>query len=193
MAEKLTDGFARSVSTPVSNKPQVIHYDGEVKGFGLRLTKGGARSFVLNYRARGVERRYTIGSYPDWKVSAAREEAKRLKRLIDQGRDPMGERHEERAAPTINDLIDRYLAEHAPRKREGSRREDDSLIRQWIKPELSNRKVAAVRHTDIERLHRKITTQGTPTRANCTVALLSKMFSLAIRWEMRADNPARGL
>jgi integrase len=126
-------------------------------------------------------------------VSAAREEAKRLKRFVDQGRDPMRERHEERAAPTINDLVDRYLCEHAPRKREGSRREDESLIRQWIKPELGNKKVAAVRHADVERLHRKITARGTPTRANRTTALLSKMFSLAIRWEIRADNPARGL
>ena len=193
MAQKLTDGFARSVSAPASGKPYAIHYDAEVKGFGLRVTKGGARSFILNYRAHGIERRYTIGSFPDWKVSAAREEAKRLKRFVDQGRDPMSERHEERAAPTINDLIDRYLCEHAPRKREGSRREDESLIRQWIKPELGNKKVAAVRHADVERLHRKITARGTPTRANRTAALLSKMFSLAIRWEMRADNPARGL
>ena len=192
MASKLTDSFARSVSSPAKDKPYAIHYDGEVKGFGLRVTKG-ARSFILNYRVHGVERRYTIGSFPDWKVSAAREEAKRLKRLVDQGRDPMGERHEERAAPTINDLVDRYLCEHAARKREGSRREDESLIRQWIKPELGNKKVSDLRHADVERLHRKITVHGTPTRANRIAALLSKMFSLAIRWEMRADNPARGI
>jgi integrase len=193
MAEKLTDGFARSVSTPVADKPQVIHYDGEVKGFGLRVTKGGSRSFILNYRARGVERRYTIGSYPDWKVSAAREEAKRLKRLVDQGHDPMGERHEERAAPTMGELIDRYLSDHAPRKRERSRIEDERLIAQWIEPELGNRKVADIRHVDVERLHRKITAHGTPARANRTATLLSKMLSLAVRWEMRIDNPVKGL
>src|SRR5438270_4936795 len=190
---KLTDGFVKSVVAPAGGRAHAIYYDGDVKGFGLRVTKGGARSFVLNYRARGIERRYTIGAYPDWKVAAAREEAKRLKRLVDQGRDPMVERHEERAAPTVNDLVDRYLAEHAPRKRERSRREDESMIAQWIKPELGNKKVADVRHADIERLHRKITAHGTPTRANRTAALLSKMFSLGIRWEMRTDNPARGL
>jgi integrase len=192
MAEKLTDGFAKSAMLPVA-KPQAIYYDTEVKGFGLRVTKGGARSFILNYRAHGVERRLTIGSYSDWRVAAAREEAKRLKRLVDQGRDPMGERHEERAAPTMGDLADRYLLEHAPRKREGSRREDESLIAQWIRPELGSRKVADLRHADIERVHRKITAHGTPTRANRAAALLSKMLNLAVRWEIRADNPARGL
>ncbi len=190
---KLTDRFARSAAAPASNRSYAIYYDTEVKGFGLRVTKAGFRAFVLNYRSRGVERRLTIGSFPDWKVSAAREEAKRLKRLIDQGRDPMGERHEERAAPTVNDLVDRYLAEHAPRKRERSRQEDESLIRQWIRPELGNKQVVDLRHADVERLHRKITGRGAPIRANRTAALLSKMFNLAIRWEMRTNNPVRGI
>jgi integrase len=202
MADKLTDKIAKSAAVPADGKAQRIDYDTEVKGFGLRVTKAGARSFILNYRVHGVERRFTIGSYPDWGVSAAREEAKRLKRLVDQGRDPMGERHEERAAPTVNELVDRYLAEHAPRKRERSRREDESLIRQWLRPELGKKKVADVRHADVERLHRKITAtaptrgrkaDGCPTRANRTAALLSKMFNLAIRWEMIERNPAIGI
>jgi integrase len=191
--EKLTDGFVKLAAVPDEGRPYRIYYDPEVKGFGLRVTKAGFRAFILNYRARGVERRYTIGSFPDWKVSAAREEAKRIKRFVDQGRDPMGERHEERAAPTVNDLVDRYLAEHAPRKRERSRQEDESLIRQWIQPELGNKRVADLRHADVERVHRKITAYGTLTRANRAAALLSKMLNLAVRWEMRVDNPARGL
>jgi integrase len=193
MAAKLSDGMARSEPPPADGKPYRIIYDGEVKGFGLRITRSGSRSFVLNYRIRSVERRYTIGSYPDWSVSAGRAEAARLKREIDQGRDPMGERHEERAAPTVGELLDRYIEEHASRKREGSRREDEGLIRQWIRPELGRRKVADVRLADVEALHRKITRRGTPYRANRVVALLSKLFELAARWEMRPDNPTRGI
>jgi integrase len=189
---RLTDDFARSVPTPTALKSK-IHYDAQVKGFGLRVTKAGARAFVLNYRADGVERRLTIGSYPDWKVSTARKEATRLKRLVDQGEDPMGERHEDRAAPTMSNLCDRYLTEHAPRKRETSRREDAALIKRWIKPEFGTRKVSDIRHADVDALHRKITGHGTPIRANRTMALISKMFSLAVRWEMRADNPAKGI
>ena len=87
MGAKLSDGMARSEQPPADGKPYRIIYDGEVKGFGLRVTRSGARSFVLNYRIRSVERRYTIGSYPDWSVSAGRAEAARLKREIDQGHD----------------------------------------------------------------------------------------------------------
>src|SRR5262249_41931144 len=57
--------------------------------------------------------------------------------------------------------------------------------------ELGNKKVATIRPIDIEELHGKITKAGTPIRANRVLALLSKMFSLAIRWEMRTDNPVK--
>jgi integrase len=187
---KLTDEFARSVAASTTTK---IYFDDTVKGFGLRVTMGGARAFVIDYRSGGIQRRLTVGSYPDWKVSAARNEAMRLKRLVDVGFDPMAERSEERAAPTVNDLSDRYMREHLPRKRPASRKEDEALIRIWIRPELGNRKVADIRHADIDALHRKITAHGTPTRANRVVSLISKMLSLAVRWEMREDNPAKGI
>jgi integrase len=193
MPEKLTDKLAKEAPSPTGPRLNAITYDNEVKGFGLRVTRGGDRAFVLNYRIAGRERRLTIGSYPDWTVVAARNEAKRLKREIDLGRDPLAERIAIRESPTVADLADRFLAEHGPRKRERSRLEDEGLIRQWIRPELGRMKVADIRHADVDALHRKITGRGTLTRANRTVALVSRMFTLAIRWEWRPDNPAAGI
>lgn len=190
---KLTDKLVKAALAPPPGRANAITYDGEVRGFGLRVTQRGARSFILNYRVGGRERRLTIGAHPDWPVAAARDEAKRLKREIDNGRDPLAERQAVREAPTVNDLANRYLAEHAIRKRERSRREDEGLVRQWIIPELGSRKVADARHADIDGLHRKITASGTPTRANRVVALASRMFTLAMRWEWRGDNPAAGI
>ena len=66
------------------------------------------------------------------------------------------------------------------------------MIATIIRPELGATKVAAVRHRDIESLHRKISARA-PFRANRLVALLSKMFALSIRWDMRPDNPAKGI
>jgi integrase len=42
-------------------------------------------------------------------------------------------------------------------------------------------------------LHQKVTREKGPYTANRLLSLLSKMFTLAIRWEMRTDNPAKGV
>jgi integrase len=169
-----------------------ITYDDEVKGFGARVTAAGAKSFVLNYRAHGRERRITIGSFPDWTVKQAREQAKSLKRRIDMGGDPMGEREAERAAATVNELADRFEAEHLPKLRPATEREYRSLISTFIRPQLGKMKAEALRYTDIEALHRKIV-QTAPYRANRMVAVLSKMLALSIKWGFRSDNPCRGI
>jgi integrase len=67
------------------------------------------------------------------------------------------------------------------------------MIRKHIKPHFSRHaKAADVTFTDIEALHRKLSKDG-PYRANRVVAVLSKMFSLTIRWKVRSDNPAKGV
>ena len=190
MAKKITDKLVKEIEAPeTSNR---ITYDTDIKGFGVRVTAASAKAFILNYRAGGRERRYTIGAYPDWSVAAAREEAKELKRRINRGEDPMGERHSARAAPTVKDLAERYITDHLPKKRPSSQTDDKAMIDQIILPRLGKFKVADLRHADIDRLHREVTKRA-PYRANRTAALLSKMFSLAIKWEMRPDNPAKGI
>jgi hypothetical protein len=50
-----------------------ITWDGEVPGFGVRVTSAGVISFVLEYRIHGRKRRYTIGRYPELTATAARD------------------------------------------------------------------------------------------------------------------------
>ena len=123
MAEELDERFVKAMPAPETGNR--ITYDLAVKGFGIRVTSAGAKAFILNYRAGGRERRITIGSDPDWKVTAARERAKDLKREVDNGGDPMGERHEQRAAPTVSDLAQLYRTTHLPRKRATSQVGDE--------------------------------------------------------------------
>jgi integrase len=57
---------------------------------------------------------------------------------------------------------------------------------------LGGLKVAEVSFSDIDRLHRTISKRA-PYRANRTLALLSKMFSMAVRWRYCTDNPVKGI
>ena len=190
MGERLTDRLVRGLPIPASGSK--ITFDGEVAGFGARVTAAGARAFVLDYRSGGRRRRITIGSFPDWSTTAARDEAKALKRRIDRGEDPMGERHDERAAPTVDDLCDRYFADELPKKRPLSRRDFSAIINTIIRPKLGRRKVVDVKFADVERLHRDVSSHA-PVRANRVVSLLRSLFNLAIKWGYRSDNPCKGI
>ncbi|MCT8974680.1 tyrosine-type recombinase/integrase [Microbaculum marinisediminis] len=182
------------IDLPVPITGNKVYYDVDLKGFGCRVTAKGARAFILNYRNRsGRERRLTIGSWPDWSVSAARTEASELKKRIDVGEDPMAELEADRTAPTVADLCERFEEEHLPKIRKSTAKDYRAMIAKEIKPALKHLKVAEVSFSDVEALHRKVTKRGAPGRANRIVSLVSKMFALAIRWKWAADNPAKGI
>ena len=110
MGTRLTDPGIRALSAPTTRQ-QVIVYDSLVRGLGVRVTRNGQKAFILNYVNRaGRERRFTIGSTSDWKIGAAREEAKRLRRLVDTGGDPLAEVAAAREALTVSQIFDLYLA-----------------------------------------------------------------------------------
>jgi integrase len=192
MATKLSDKIVKELPAPATGNK--VTYDSDETGFGVRVTAAGAKAFILNYRTKSHrERRFTIGKPPRWTVAAARNQAKTLKKRIDLGEDPMAELRAGRHAPTVADLCERYVEQHLPKKRERSGRDDENMIAKRVLPALGAVKVADITFSDIDGLHRKITKGGTPLRANRVIALLSKMFNLAIRWEMRTDNPCRGI
>ncbi|UWQ21594.1 site-specific integrase [Jannaschia sp. W003] len=187
---RISDKLARSLEPPASGNR--IVYDDTVRGFGLRVTAKGARSFVLNYRMKGRERRITIGQYPAWSVAAARKQAEDYRRRISLGDDPLEERQTLRAAPTVADLFERYAAEHLPTKAPRSASDDRAMWAKDILPALGPKKVADLTSSDCDALHRAIS-RDRPTRANRVMEVLRKALNLAIRWGWIERNPASGV
>ena len=192
--EHLTDALVRRLPAPErSNK---ITYDDTVKGFGCRVTANGHKAFVLTYTTRaGRQGRYTIGGADRWTATDARRRAKELKAEIDAGGDPVADLQAERGAPTVAALIARFREEHFPRLRSSSAEDYERMIRCHVLPHFGeHKKVTEIAFADCDALHRKITTRAKhPYRANRVLALLSKMFALAIRWGWRTDNPCKGV
>jgi integrase len=188
----LTDGLAKKL--PVPPKDNKVYFDSTVAGFGCRVTKNDARSYVLAYRTRaGRKRLYTIGDIGNWRCTAARIEAKRLKQIVDQGGDPLGDIEALREAPTVGELCDRFLAEHVTRKRPSTARAYAQIVDLHLRPALGSLKVEALTFADCDGLHRRMTRDRGAHIANRSIAVLSKMLNLAIRWGMRSDNPTRGI
>jgi integrase len=178
--------------------------DPKATGFGIRSYPGGGKSFFIDYRLNGQQRRYTIGPFPRWSAEAAREEAKKLRKEIDRGVDLAGDKRARRTAPTIQDLIERYIADHLPNKVLAAvRLRDEKVMLAEISAKLGKHtKVVEVHGGDIQDMHRRITESGRPVRANRILAICSKMFSLALvpkagetlAWRNAAlGNPCKGI
>lgn len=207
--QRITDPLVRSLAPPTSRQ-QVITYDDALPGFGVRVTRGGAKSFVLNYVVAGRERRFTIGSSAHWKAAAARDEAKRLKRLVDTGVDPLAERETDREALTVGELLDVYLdSNRFKAKATSTQAGDRGRIERHIRPLLGSRKAFAVTAADVERAFNAIAEGRTAVdektgnkrgRARVTggegtarkaIRLLSAVFTWAIATKRASANPCQ--
>jgi integrase len=201
---KLTDRIVKGLKPPTtatriskdgkSYRASKNHWDSDVHGFGIRVTASGCKSFILNYRTRaGRVRQITIGEWPTYSTDVARAAAKEHRYTIDRGGDPAADRKAVREAPTFKDLADKYIEEHLPKKRASSAKTDKEAIDKVLLPALGRHKVADITFDDVNKIHRRITERGKPYRANRVVALLSKMFALAVKNRWLADNPAKGI
>jgi hypothetical protein len=144
----------------------------------------GTKSYIVQHRNRktGRSKRQTIGQVgPLLSFAIARKDAMRLLSEAAQGGDPVEARRIARNAETMADLASQYLTHHAqPKKRAKSVANDTSMLNAIVLPTLGTRKVTEIGYRDIQALHNG--RRGTPYRANRTLALLSEMFALSIRW-----------
>jgi integrase len=193
--KELSKNVVDALKAPGSGN--VVYWDSVVTGLGARITASGHVSFVYRYVISGRERRFTIGDYgqaPGLSVSAAREIV-RKRRFTKDGRrlnpdDPLGTVEHDRAAKTVNELCDRFLDEHASRKR--TFKAQKAVINRNIRPKLGKLKVAEVTYSHVDDLHRSL--KARPYQANRVVGLLSKMMTLAsTKWHYRTDNPCKGV
>src|SRR6516165_9215505 len=88
------------------------------RGFGVRVTAAGARAFVLNYRLRGREHRFTIGAWPDWSALKAVREARDLRQRIDRGENPLADRTPSPTTASVAAVIDEFVARYVRNPRQ---------------------------------------------------------------------------
>jgi integrase len=180
-------------------EPEAARYiltDTVIPGFWLVVEPSGRKTFKLRYRVgggrKGTVREPKIGDAKAMKAEKARAIAAQWHAEVARGGDPSGDRRAQRDAPTMADLFERYLAEHAEKtKKPVSIAMDRRLIDKKLAPTLSRHKVAELTRAEIAKLHNRMS--DTPYEANRCLALLSKAFNLAELWGLRPEgsNPCR--
>jgi integrase len=190
MAGRLTQRRIEKAKPPASG--QLIMRDSEIRGFAVRLTASACKTWVWDGRIRGQMRRITIGRYPDLSLSEARAAALQIRHDIAVGVDPAQQRREQREELTVGKLAALYLESHA-RQHKRSWPQDERRIRLHFRP-LASLKLSALRPEIVARWHQRIGHERGRFQANRCHALLSAMFSYAIRLDIwKGDNPAKGI
>jgi integrase len=170
----------------------VLVWDSRMPGFGLRVARGGAKSFVLQYTVHGRDRRVTLGRYGyELTVDQARDMATKKKGQILDGRDPVRERKEARAVLTVAEAAKRFLAEHVAHLAPATSRSYQSAFRSAILPAVGSLRLPEVRRRDLEQVHQRM--RSTPFLANRTIGAASSFFEwCAVQFEeLNLANPCR--
>ena len=167
-------------------------WDTEISGFGVRIYPSGRKSFVVTYRVRRRQRFYTIGRWPEMPLQEARTQGLEILARARRGEDVSGNRQAKHAAPSMSDLVERFIKEHSEvRKKAKSAHSDRLILERCVVPKLGTFKVEEIQRADIAKLATGMA--STPAMANKVLSLLSKAFNLAEIWGWRPEgqNPCR--
>jgi integrase len=155
---KLTKRTVDAVQPPTTGDLEV--WDTELKGFCLRVTSKGSKSYALKYRLGSAQRWWTIGKHGSpWTPDTARDAARTALNKVADGIDPAADKRLTREALTVGALIDLYLEEGPatkPAKRASTWAIDGSNLKRHIGPLLGRKLAHLVTQADAARAVRDI-------------------------------------
>ncbi|MEW7975222.1 MAG: tyrosine-type recombinase/integrase [Candidatus Thiodiazotropha endolucinida] len=186
---KLTKRVVDAAKPP--EEPNTFHqiWDVEIPGYGLRITHAGVKSYILSYRFKGRQRKYTIGRHGDYTAETARAKALDLRAVITNGGDPQAEKHKANAIPKLSQFADEYLT-HI-KKTNKTWNKDESKLNKRILPKWGKLRLDTLTTRQIGSFHSSLKTERTPATANRYLALVKRMLNLAVEWGYIDKNPAQ--
>ena len=185
--EKLSEETVRRLPVPDKGN-RVTYFAGATiqgakapRGFGVRVTAAGARAFVLNYRLRGREHRFTIGAWPDWSALKAVRQARTLRQRIDRGENPIADRTPCPATASVASVIDEFVARYVRNTkqplRERTAAEYESAFKRLVKPRIGKLGIYDVRRSHLTKMLDEIEDVNGPVAADRTLAYVRKAFN----------------
>ena len=192
MSKSLNEGVVAELTAPAAGNRVYFFAGARIqgspvpRGFGVRVTAGGAKAFVLNYRHQGRERRFTIGRFPDWSVIRAVREARDLRQRVDRGENLFAHKAQPAEPKTINDILTEFVERHVRNKDRPLRTADEyeSAFDRLVRPAIGKIAVYELRRSDVAKMLDRIEDANGPVMADRARAYLRK----ALGWYAERDD-----
>lgn len=173
---KLTKSGVEKVPPPATG--QTFIRDSELKGFGLRITAGGARSFIVEKRIAGKVRRMTLGRFGEITVVQARKEAQKLLGKVATGGNPIADKQEQALrSVTLNAAFEAFKQAHKGLKPRTLYDYERVMVVAF--PDWRERSFCAITKDMVGRRHRELGEQRGKAYANLAMRFLRSLLNFA--------------
>jgi integrase len=178
---------------PLAGKTELIAFDDDLPGLGLRIRAGGTRTWIFQYRIGRKTRRLTIGNAGIVSLARARKAAAELHARVRLGGDPSNEKAESRraAADTMGAALAAYMPHQKSRLKPLSYVQNERHLLKHCRPLHTIQLTKIDRRTIAARMSRITATSG-PVESNRVRSSLAAFFAWCIREGLAETNPAAG-
>jgi integrase len=168
---------------------QCDHFDKGYPGLALRISYGGAKTWVYFYRLHGKQHRMTLGRFPGMELAKARAAWQEARKLQSKGENPA------RAKPirprTFIAVADDWLKRDQAENR--SYAEVKRVIDRDVTPLWGDRPIESITRADVLELLDGIEDRGALTLSRRLKAHLHRLFRWSVQRGIIASNPAADL
>lgn len=171
----LTDLSIKAITPPA--KGQTTYWDSGTPGFGLRISQGGTKTFVVVY---GTERRrFTVGRYPTLSLKQARDKAKELQASLTLGL------LDKRPSPPFLEALELFLEASAAKNRERTVSDYRRLLSNHFA--FGRKRISEITRADVQQRLNKL--KDRPSEQRHAFVAAKVFFNWAVREEYVRDNP----
>ena len=172
---KLTKSRVESLPTP--SEGQAFHWDDELRGFGVRVTATGARSYIAQGRAAGKTHRVTLGAHGRLTCDEARRKARLALIALTDGKDPRAEKKRTAAlGVTLREVMEGYFRDRTDLKASTKSDIEKHVTRSLA--EWADRPIASLTRDACAVRFRELTERG-PAQANQAFRILRALLNYA--------------
>lgn len=185
-----TIAYLNSLPPAEKGKRYVVH-DSKCNGLSLRVTEKGVKSFFMQKRIDDRIVKITLGKFPDMKIDQARTQFAIKIADVADGVNPNIEKKQKRNEITLKLLFDEYMTRYSKIHKKSwkyDEREIPKFLGQWF-----NRKITAISHQEIRRLHELTRAENGLYQANRVLERTKALYNKAKEWGYIDYNPADGI